>query len=245
MQSKAVLSSVHHACSCTAKERPGRIRPSGWTTRTRGAPPRCSAKDSRCSSCGRRTLDTTATARPKREPRPSKCLRATRKETPWWGRHDDTTRQTKVLNTWFFFFDPPCRWTCCYACKRQQTTRARRAATATAPVTTTNNWTPRWSRRYDGDAGSLVHAKGGGGLRSSCFPVQIWKVLLCKMVHPMTISRRKRDNKAEYYVFYMIVANPSKRYWGRQAFLKDVSHSVIQLFIRAPVGTGIQIHPII
>lgn len=145
----------------------------------------------------------------------------------------------------FSFSNPPFRWTCCYACKRQRTTRAHRAATATAPVTTMSNWTPHWSQRYDGDAGSLVHARGGGNLRSSCFLVQIWKVLLCKMVHPTTISQRKRDNKAEYIVFYMIVANSIKRYWGRQAFLKDVSHSVMQLFIHAPVGTKTQIHPII
>lgn len=65
------------------------------------------------------------------------------------------------------------------------------------------------------------------------------------MVHPMTISQRKRDIKAEYIVFYMIVANSIKTFWGRQAFLKDVSHSVIQLFIHAPVGTEIRIHPII
>lgn len=193
-----------------AKEQPGRIRPSGWTTHTRGTPPRCTAKDSRCSSWGRRMWDTTATARPKREPHPSKCPRATQRETHWWGRRTQKSpwpprdwrppcseaamlitaspkkkKKKRIFGVFHpdspFFLIFPLRWTCCYACRRQLTTRAHRAATATAPVTTTNSWTPRWSRHYDGDSSSL----GWRNLCSSRFLVKIWKVLLCKMVHPM------------------------------------------------------------
>lgn len=76
-----------HTCSYTAREQHGRIHPSGWTTRIHGTPPRCSRTASHCSNWGRRTWDTTATAHPRREPRPSRCLRVTQRETHWWGRH--------------------------------------------------------------------------------------------------------------------------------------------------------------
>lgn len=251
-----------HTCSYTAKEQPGRIRPSGWTTRIRGTPPRCSRTVRHFSSWGRRTWDMTATAHPRRGLRPSRCLRVTQRETRWWGRHrdeyvfstwelwsksgddvisrllvfhgdfdkycsflfqrmntmsgrwyahiqkaalvreecdgergkvseeresvqfqmlgfcslsikgqieadiDDTIK--KLYCSWdvqqpdipvlyavcllFMLLSPGCaflRWTCCYGCRRQLTTPARRAVTVTAPVTTTNSWTPRWSRHYE------------------------------------------------------------------------------------------------